>query len=121
MECLLSSISGWWNRVEAMCQLAGLFWVSWEQYEGSCKCVLTKGVCRMESVEGWSLFGVLGEGNTPSYTHICVPDHYTVSSTCCREPARDLLKWPFGHTCIRSGDIVDGMFIVIVIRVVEPS
>ena len=24
MESLLSSFSGWWNRVEAMCQLAGV-------------------------------------------------------------------------------------------------
>ena len=104
-----------------MCQLAGVFWESWEQYEGSCKCVLTEGVCRMGSVEGWSLFGVLGEGNTPLYTQICVPEHYTVRSTCCRGPARDQLKRPFGHTCIRSGDIVDGMFMVIDIRVVEPS
>ena len=68
------------------------FWVSWEQYEGSCKCVLTEGVYRMGSVEGWSLFGVLGEGNTPLYTQICVPEHYTVGPSCCRGPARDQLK-----------------------------
>ena len=104
-----------------MCQLAGVFLVSWDQYEGSCKCVLTDGVCRMGSVEGWGLFGVFGEGNTPLYTQICVPEHYTVGPTCCRGPAGYQLKWPFGHTRIRSGDIGDGMFIVIVIRVVEPS
>ena len=84
MESLLSSKSGRWNRVEALYQLAGVVWVSWEQYEGSCKCVLTEGVCRIGSVEEWSLFGVLGEGNTPLYTQICVPEHYTVRSTCCR-------------------------------------
>ena len=92
MECLWLSISGWWNRVEAMCQLAGVFWVSLEQYGGSCKCVLTEGVCQMGSVEGWSLFGVLGEGNTTLYTQICVPAHYIVRSTCARGPARDQLK-----------------------------